>query len=180
MTNWEDMSVTITNVCGEGATLNFGAAKIQPARLTFRGVYMTPPHGSSVLSHFRVDFDTGRMVDWWCNISLFPLGKDAPPTIPLLPPIDGTSVVQQQYSEAMSQIQAQLSLAGTDYERLEGYLGVINGGKAATDKVVVTYHKGVVLEPDGTLSDLVVFRTCFADPAIYQVEENGVASGPPR
>jgi hypothetical protein len=179
MPTWENMSVTITQTSGDGGKINFDDARIQPPRFTFRGVYMPVPNACPELSHYRVDFDAGYMVDWWSSVSLFPLGNTPLPAISPLPPYENTPKIRALYHEALFSIRRQLSSGNGSYQRLEGLMGVIYGGEPVVDRVTVVYQDDAVHNSDGTTSPLVVFTFQYAD-GVFHPLENGGASGPPH
>jgi hypothetical protein len=179
MPTWENMSVTITYTFGDGGKINFDDCVLKPPRLTFRGVYLPAKNGPPLLSHYGVDFDAGYMVDWWSGVSLFPLGFMAMPRISPLPPYNDSLQVQAAYHEALLPIRNELKRANSDYERLEGYMGVCYGGNAVVDRVKVAYLDGAILGPGGAVSPLVYFHFEYADGR-YSILENGGATGPPH
>src|SRR6204780_1355372 len=97
VSKWDSRTIDITHTWGEAGKLGFDPSQFKPQRFTLNGIYRPVAPGKLVLSHYEIGFDTGRMVDYWARVSLYPVGSGAVPRLSGLPPWDGSAKTKELY-----------------------------------------------------------------------------------
>jgi hypothetical protein len=142
--------------------------------------YLCNPYGEEQAVQFRLNYQTGCMLNNWAELLFTPLGTEPVPPLPKkLPPWSPKE--EGAYAAGLDALVAALYRSDTPLERLEAYLPLFldqspeSKRQATIDRVRMVYLENAV---DGKNPNLVV--VVFSYFCGYKVRQNGAGSGPPN